>query len=229
MLGVDVGAYPASSVYAGGNEYGYDTGAYGYASGFPGSTYVVPPPAYEDGGPAYYGAPAYVGGGYARGPGWYGHGEDWRRRTWQNNAAQPPRAQRSQQEKENAALYRQQVQQNCEATYQRQVQGERGEVPAASPAESLRRSSSRTRPGISSRCNRTQLPIRGSCSTREKGRPPDRLPLPRPEHPPARQSFERHAGCPAIATAGPAPRPSAAAASATPWRSADACRPRRPR
>ena len=116
-----VGAYTALPAYAGGNGYGYDTGAYGYVSGAPGSAYVAPPPVYEYGGPAYYGAPVYVGGGYARGPGWNGHDEDWRRRAWQNNAAEPPQAQRLQQEQQNAALYRQQVQQN-QATYQRQVQ-----------------------------------------------------------------------------------------------------------
>jgi len=114
------GAYTASPAYSGGYGYGYDTGAYGYAS-VPGSAYVAPPPVYEYGGPAYYGAPVYVGGGYARGPGWNGHDEDWRRRTWQNNAAEPPQAQRLHQEQQNAALYRQQVQQN-QATYQRQVQ-----------------------------------------------------------------------------------------------------------
>ena len=71
---------------------------------------------YEYGGPAYYGAPVHVGGDYTRGPGWYDHDEDWRRRAWQNNAAEPAQAQRRQQEQQNAALYRQQVQQN-QATY----------------------------------------------------------------------------------------------------------------
>ena len=128
-------AYTASPVYAGGYGYGYDTGAYGYASGVPGSAYVAPPPVYEYGGPAYYGAPVYAGGGYARGPGSNGHDEDWRRRAWQNNAAElPAGAATAAGAAERGAVS---PAGPAESGYLSAAgAGERGEVPAASPAES---------------------------------------------------------------------------------------------
>ena len=127
-------AYTASPVYAGGG-YGYDAGAYGYASGVPGSAYVAPPPVYEYGGPAYYGAPVYVGGGYARGPGCTATTRIGVGARGRDNAAEPPQAQRWQQEQQNRGAVSPAG--PAESGYLSAAgAGERGEVPAASPAES---------------------------------------------------------------------------------------------
>jgi hypothetical protein len=98
-------------------------GVYGYGYGTEPSAGYVPPPLYGYGGTAYLGGPVYGDGGDR----WRDH-DDWDRHRWQNNPAQ---AERWRQEQQNAALYRQQVQQNRQiyqqnlAKYNQQVQENR--------------------------------------------------------------------------------------------------------
>ena len=100
------GAYTASPAYSGGYGYGYDTGAYGYASGAPGS-------ACRSATGLRIRRPRLLrGAGLGVGP-----RRGLASAHWQNNAEAQPR----QQEQPNAAMHRQQVQQD-QATYQRQVQ-----------------------------------------------------------------------------------------------------------